>query len=265
MLWQLLPVAMPASRSKQSLGRSGLSRAPSFFEIIVMKSPVGLLTIALLLPTTEIAQSAEIRFAALPGGNLAYKQVVSIRERRFKDLVEQKTDFSCGAAAMATILNRAYGWNLQEDDVIRGMLASADPEVVRMQGFSMLDMKRYAESLGLRARGYRVDPAKLESIKVPSIVLLDVRGYKHFVILQRTFNGYVYLGDSVLGHKKLSLDEFTKGWNGIIFALIGPGYDRNNSLLSPPEPLTAKNRIHSFSPVKDAELMEFGFIQSDFF
>jgi hypothetical protein len=145
------------------------------------------------------------------------------------------------------------------------MLEQADADVVRTQGFSMLDMKRYAENLGLRARGYRVDASKLESLKVPSIVLLDVRGYKHFVVLQRTYKGFVYIGDPVLGHKKMSLDEFSQGWNGIVFALIGPGYNRANALLSPPEPLTAKNRIDSFSPVKDAELMEFGFIQSDFF
>ena len=47
--------------------------------------------------------------------------------------------------------------------------------------------------------------------------------------------------------------------------MIGPGYDRTNALLSPPEPLTAKDRINAFRPVQDAELMEYGFIQSDFF
>ncbi|MEW5073456.1 peptidase C39, partial [Pseudomonas aeruginosa] len=30
-------------------------------------------------------------------------------------------------------------------------------------------------------------------------------------------------------------------------------------------PLTARNRLDRFKPVRDAELMEFGFIQSDFF
>ncbi|WP_442962543.1 C39 family peptidase [Pseudomonas sp.] len=230
-----------------------------------MKYWICMLGISLLLPRLEALQAAEIGFAALPGGNLAHKQVISIRERRFKHLVEQKTDFSCGAAAMATILNNAYGWRLQEEDVIRGMLQVADPDTVRTQGFSMLDMKRYAESLGLRARGYRIEPAMLEQLKVPSIVLIDIRRYKHFVILQRTFKGYVYLGDPVLGHKKMSIEEFQAGWNGIVFAVIGPGYDRNNPLLSPPEPLTARNRIDKFSPVKDAELMDFGFIQSDFF
>ncbi|HEY6612672.1 MAG TPA: peptidase C39, partial [Pseudomonas sp.] len=35
--------------------------------------------------------------------------------------------------------------------------------------------------------------------------------------------------------------------------------------LSPPRPLSAKDRLNAFQPVKDAELMEHGFIQSDFF
>jgi predicted double-glycine peptidase len=203
--------------------------------------------------------------AVLPGGGMVFKPVQSIRERRFSDLVEQKTDFSCGAATVATILNQAYGWDLSEEDVIHGMLAVADEEQVRSKGFSMLDMKNYAASLGMRARGYRIETNQLKSVSIPVIVLIEVRGYKHFVVMQRAADGSVYVGDPVLGHKKMSMDDFTKGWNGIVFALIGPGYDRNNPLIDPPEPLTAKHRLPGYKLVNDAELMEFGFIQSDFF
>lgn len=203
--------------------------------------------------------------AVLPGGGMVFKPLQSMRERRFSDLVEQKTDFSCGAAAVATILNQAYGWDLSEADVIHGMLAVADEEQVRSQGFSMLDMKRYVISLGMRARGYRIESSQLKTVKIPVIVLIEVRGYKHFVVMQRTADNSVYVGDPVLGHKKLSMEEFTQGWNGIVFALIGPGYDRNNPLLDPPEPLTARHRLPGYKLVNDAELMEFGFIQSDFF
>lgn len=211
------------------------------------------------------AKTATQPFAALPGGSLVFKPVVSMRERRFINLVEQKTDFSCGAASLATILNQAYGWQVTEADVIHGMLAEADLEQVRMQGFSMLDMKRYAESIGLRARGYRIAPEFLEQVKVPTIVLIDVRGYKHFVVMQASSDGWVYIGDPVLGHNKMTLEEFAKGWNGIVFAVIGPGYIRDNPLLTPPEPLTAKHRLDRFRPVPDADLLDFGFIQSDFF
>lgn len=210
-------------------------------------------------------QAGQVPFAVLPGGAMAFKQVESIRERRFSNLVEQKTDFSCGAAALATILREAYRFDVDETFVINGMLAGADHELVRTQGFSMLDMKRYVENLGMRARGYRVPAAGLEQLKVPAIVLQEVRGYKHFVVLQRTENGWVYIGDPVFGHRRYAVEDFLKGWNGIVFAVIGREYDKANALLSPPDPLTAKNRINAFRPVKDAELMEHGFIQSDFF
>ncbi|MNO93130.1 Lactococcin-G-processing and transport ATP-binding protein LagD [compost metagenome] len=100
---------------------------------------------------------------------------------------------------------------------------------------------------------------------MPVIVLLDVRGYKHFVVMQRTRGDWVYIGDPVLGHKRYGFEDFRKGWNGVILAVVGPGYDRANALLSPPDPLTARDRLDAFRPLRDAELMEFGFIQSDFF
>ena len=212
-----------------------------------------------------ISQAAQMPIAAMPGGNLVFKQVQSIRERRFADIVEQKTDFSCGAAALATVLRQAYWLDVNEDEIIKVMLQNAEQELVRVQGFSMLDMKRYVESIGMRARGYRIPAQSLESVNIPVVVLLDIRGYKHFVVLQRTQKDWVYIGDPVLGHKRYSHEDFIKGWNGIVFAIIGPGYDKTNALLSPPAPLTAKNQLDGFSPVKDAELMDFGFIQSDFF
>ncbi|AIZ32762.1 C39 family peptidase [Pseudomonas sp. K1(2024)] len=221
--------------------------------------------IATLLLLAGHAEATQMPIAALPGGTLVYKPVQSLRERRFADLVQQKTDFSCGAAALATVLKQAYWLDVDEHQVIEGMLAHSDQDTVKVQGFSMLDMKRYVESIGMRARGYRIEADTLDKLSIPVIVLMDIRGYKHFVVLQRIDRGWVYIGDPVLGHKRYTLEDFRKGWNGIIFAVIGPGYDKANALLDPPAPLTAKRRIDGFYPVEDAQLMEFGFIQSDFF
>ena len=224
-----------------------------------------MVALTLMLGLSAMAQAAQMPIAAMPGGNLVFKQVQSIRERRFADIVEQKTDFSCGAAALATVLRQAYWLDVDEEHVIKGMLVNADQDLVRTQGFSMLDMKRYIESIGMRARGYRIPPEKLEAVTIPVVVLMDIRGYKHFVVLQRAEKDWVYIGDPVLGHKRYAHEDFVKGWNGIVFAIIGPGYDKANALLDPPTPLTAKNKLDNFNPVKDAELMDFGFIQSDFF
>lgn len=224
-----------------------------------------IVALALLLCLASVIEAAQMPLSVLPGGAVIYKPIQSIRERKFADLVQQKTDFSCGAASLATILRQAYWLDVDEQHVIEGMLANADQDLVRTQGFSMLDMKRYVESLGMRARGYRVAPESLHDIRIPVVVLMDIRGYKHFVVMQRVDRGWVYIGDPVLGHKRFKIDDFVKGWNGIIFAVIGQGYDKGNALLAPPLPLSAKNRINQFTPVKDAELLDFGFIRSDFF
>ncbi|WP_433884327.1 C39 family peptidase [Pseudomonas vranovensis] len=223
------------------------------------------IALAFLLCLSSISEAAQLPLSVLPGGAVVFKPIQSVRERKFADLVQQKTDFSCGAAALATILRQAYWLDVNEDQIIEGMLAHSDHDVVRVQGFSMLDMKRYVESLGMRARGYRVQLDALQSVRIPVVVLMDVRGYKHFVVMQKVHNGWVYIGDPVLGHKRYKVEDFVKGWNGILFAVIGRGYDKTNALLDPPLPLTAKNRINTFTPVQDAELMDFGFIQSDFF
>lgn len=224
-----------------------------------------ILALVLLLCVSSVIEAAQMPLSVLPGGAVVYKPIQSIRERKFADLVQQKTDFSCGAAALATILRQAYWLDVNEEQIIEGMLTHADQDLVRVQGFSMLDMKRYVESIGMRARGYRVAPETLNDIRIPVVVLMDIRGYKHFVVLQKVHMGWVYIGDPVLGHKRYQVDDFVKGWNGIIFAVIGQGYDKTNALLDPPVPLTAKNRLDTFSPVQDAELLDFGFIRSDFF
>lgn len=224
-----------------------------------------ILALVLLLFVSSVIEAAQMPLSVLPGGAVVYKPIQSIRERKFADLVQQKTDFSCGAAALATILRQAYWLDVNEEQIIEGMLTHADQDLVRVQGFSMLDMKRYVESIGMRARGYRVAPETLNDIRIPVVVLMDIRGYKHFVVLQKVHKGWVYIGDPVLGHKRYQVDDFVKGWNGIIFAVIGQGYDKTNALLDPPVPLTAKNRLDTFSPVQDAELLDFGFIRSDFF
>lgn len=221
--------------------------------------------LSLLLCLCVPVEAAQMAVAGLPGGNLIFKQVQSVRERKFSDIVEQKTDFSCAAAALATVLRQAYWLDVDEEHVIKGMLVNSDQNLVRTQGFSMLDMKRYVESIGMRARGYRIPHDKLEAVTIPVVVLMEIRGYKHFVVMQRAQKGWVYIGDPVLGHKRYSHEDFVKGWNGIVFAIIGPGYDKANALLDPPAPLTAKNKLDGFYPVKDTDLMDFGFIQSDFF
>src|SRR5690606_16436931 len=67
------------------------------------------------------AQAADIQFAGvLPNGAMFTRSIESMAEGRFRNLVRQHTDYSCGAAALATILR--YGYRLEADEatVIEG-------------------------------------------------------------------------------------------------------------------------------------------------
>ena len=219
---------------------------------------------AMLAMTPIVTHAGEMQIGnILPGGAMIHKTVVSMRERHFLNMVPQQTDFSCGAAALATILKYAYGKNVTEEEVIDGLLKVSDPELVRQKGFSLLDIKHYVETIGMRGRGYKISVQQLQLARIPIIVLLDMRGYKHFVVVSKTTDDNVYIADPSLGNRILDIKQFNKEWNGLVFAIIGQGFERDSVLFNPPGPLTARNKINTYHPLTDAELLDFGFIHAD--
>ncbi len=214
-----------------------------------------------LMPTF----AADIRLGSiLPGGGIIHKKITSMRETRYRDLVKQNTDYSCGAAAVATILKYAYGKDVTEEEVLRDMIKVSDPKVVRKTGFSLLDIKNYLETDGLRGRGYQLTVEQLTRVKVPTIVLIDTDGYKHFVVLKKATKNKVYLADSALGNKVMSKKDFAVAWNGIVFAVIGKGYNKNTILRTSARPLGVK-RYALKPPVWDAKVYDFGFAHANLF
>lgn len=213
----------------------------------------------------SVSNAANIQFRGVVPGTMINKNIISMREQHFVDMVPQQTDFSCGAAAVATILNYAYHYDFTESDVIDGMLKVSDPQLVQSKGFSLLDIKHYVETLGLRGRGYSVNPEIIDRIKIPTIALLDIRGYKHFVVLKKATQDKVYIADPALGNRVMDRQDFINGWNKVTFAVIGEGFDRDSILLRPKEPLTARNTVDTWRPLTDAELVEFGFYRSELF
>jgi len=192
------------------------------------------------------------------GGQSIAKPVQSWKAMKFTNLVRQQTDFSCGAAALATIFNYAYRKQTTEQQVLVNMLKVADPDVVREKGFSLLDMKNYSEAIGMKGEGYQVDYAALQGMKVPGIVLLNIRGYKHFVVLRKVEADYVHVGDPALGNRVMPRTKFMDAWNGVVFVVLGEGYDPDTVLRNPPPPLSARRLFEQRSPVPNAEIYDFG-------
>lgn len=176
---------------------------------------------------TERAAFANV----VPGLPVVPKRIKSLRDLRFENIVRQENDFSCGASAIATLLQQLYGLPISEHEVITEMLKGADENLVRKHGFSMLDMKNYVDRIGLRGSGYQLDKNGLSALKVPVIALQTSRGYAHFVVIKRVHHGVVYLADPALGHRQMPLEEFAQDWNGIVLAIVGIGLKTQNALL----------------------------------
>ena len=68
----------------------------------------------------------------LPGlGGGLQLEVRSFKEQRFSSIMQQQYDFSCGSAAVASLLSYHYGHPVTEQEVFTGMFSLADPEKVR--------------------------------------------------------------------------------------------------------------------------------------
>lgn len=145
--------------------------------------------------------------------------VRSILERRYTTVVRQQYDFSCGSAALATLLRFHYGEPVDERVTFLGMWRDGDQAQIRKLGFSFLDMKRFLAANKLAADGYRVSLDDIAKARLPGIALITVFGYRHFVVLKGVEADSVLLGDPALGLRRVSRHEFTKSWNGILFAI----------------------------------------------
>jgi predicted double-glycine peptidase len=153
--------------------------------------------------------------------------VVSYRDIPFRTVVRQRYDFSCGSAALATLLRYHYNRDVNEELVFRAMYAAGDQSVIQRVGFSLLDMKQFLASNGYEANGFRLSLKDLEDMNRPAIVMIDTAGYKHFVVFKGDDAGRVLVGDPALGLKIYTREQFTAMWNGIAFVLREPA-DRFN-------------------------------------
>jgi len=166
---------------------------------------------------TAAAADMELRVPASGGYQM---RVTSLKEARFRTTIPQQFDFSCGSAATATLLTFQYGHPVSEQDVFVRMYTYGDQARIRREGFSLLDMRRYLQSQGFEADGFELPLEKLQEEGVPAIVLLNDRGYRHFVVVKGLRNGRVLLGDPARGTRAMPKSRFESLWDNRVLFVI---------------------------------------------
>src|SRR5690625_4795435 len=81
-------------------------------------------------------------------GAVDARPVKSLLEIRHQHVILQEWDLSCGAAALATLLNYQYGDQITEKKIAKSLMSREEylknPAIVRIrEGFSLLDLKRF--------------------------------------------------------------------------------------------------------------------------
>jgi predicted double-glycine peptidase len=145
------------------------------------------------------------------------RPVQSLIEKRQQNVVLQKWELSCGAAALATILRYQYGVPVTERSVALGLIDReeylANPDLVRLrQGFSLFDMKRFVDGLGYEGIGLGQLTLSDLFTRAPIIVPVNLRGFPHFVIFRGGTLKTMLIADPAFGNITMSTKKFLKGW-----------------------------------------------------
>lgn len=199
-----------------------------------------------------------------PMGVYATKEVTSVRELRFKNVVPQKYDFSCGAASIATILKYAFKIeDVREEEIVSDMIENGSKELIKEKGFSLLDIKKYAERKGFSANGYKLDVEKLSHLKIPGIVLVNTKGYEHFVVLKGVQNRKVYLADPAVGNRAIPINEFLEAWNGVVLVVYKKDLTMNKDITMNYDAAFSPNMMNVL-PMKDIGVRHYTPLKGEF-
>lgn len=201
-------------------------------------------TVLLILSIAAAGTHAEAGPVVVPGvsgSSFTVDKVTSLKEARYLSTIRQQYDFSCGSAALASLLTFHYQDTVTEQEVFIWMYKHGNQVKIRREGFSLLDMKRYLEANGYNADGFYVSLDQLAAADAPAIVLINTKGYNHFVVVKGVTDKKVLVGDPSSGTRIVAREDFEKMWNGLIFII------RNKNILT----ANNFNRMEEWRRVKE--------------
>jgi predicted double-glycine peptidase len=174
----------------------------------------------LIFPAPALAQNT-----GEEAGVRGSKNIRSLKEIRGEGVVRQRWDMSCGAAALSTVLTYDFHDPTEETAIVVWILHRVDPVRVRARGgFSLLDLKHFAEARGYRAEGFSEMTIQDLALQKTSVITpIRAKGVDHFVVVKGIVEGHVVMADPAFGNMTMRVDQFQSLWkNGIVFMLHPP-------------------------------------------
>ena len=203
----------------------------------------------LLSTALNVQEAASIDLGV---GARIHKPVKSVKEIKTQNVTIQSLDFSCGPAALATLLTYYFEENVTEEEIIKYLLLTTDLQKVKeKKGFSLLDLKNFAIYKGYEVVGYKMDLEFLVGLNKPVLIPINVKDYSHFVIFRALKGDRVFLADPALGNMTIKAERFMKLWQGGIGLVLSKEGEEN---LNPPLKLTDEEKAVFADPRRVKQL-----------
>jgi predicted double-glycine peptidase len=149
------------------------------------------------------------------------EKISPLSEISFKNISHQSYDYSCGSAALATLLNAYLNENFTEREVIQGLMEfGSKKKIAERRAFSLLDMKQFVNKLGYDGNGFKADLNDLMELGKPCIVPIEFLGYRHFTVLRGFHANHIFLADPFRGNTSYTTETFKKMWYQNVFFLV---------------------------------------------
>lgn len=140
-----------------------------------------------------------------------------------RNIVKQGFDYSCGSAALATLLNAYLGETLTERQVIQGLMEyGSKQKIAERRAFSLLDMKRFVNKLGYEGNGYQANLTDIKGLDAPCIIPIEFLGYRHFTVLRGIHGNHIFLADPFRGNTSYELNTFENMWHQNVIFIVNP-------------------------------------------
>ena len=165
------------------------------------------------IPSIASAQAdprpSAIRIILLKNCPCTWKQI------KQANIVMQKRDYSCGAAALATILVYYWGDNVTEEQILIVIANILTPEELKdriKKGLAISDIRRACVEMGYVSTIGTLSLQSLSESKVPLIVGLSHNKYDHFVVYRGMDCDWVYVADPIRGNIRIPIVDFASEW-----------------------------------------------------
>lgn len=136
-------------------------------------------------------------------------------------VVRQTTRFTCGPAALSTLMRYQFGLELDEITVASALLKGRSWVSIEAQGgFSLLDLFDFARTLGFEPRAERDLSLAFLSANLPAIVPVTLKeDALHFLVVIEHRGDRFAVVDPAVGGRLIPEKEFQEIWPGVALTL----------------------------------------------